>query len=56
MDEPTGNLDSKSSEEIMKLFTRLNVEKNIIILQMTHSDSIATYAGRTLHLEDGHLK
>lgn len=55
-DEPTGNLDSKSSEEIMKLFTRLNVEKNITILQVTHSDSIAAYAERTLHLEDGRLK
>lgn len=55
-DEPTGNLDSKSGEEIMKLFTRLNVEKNITILQVTHSDSIAAYGGRTLYLEDGRLK
>lgn len=55
-DEPTGNLDSKSSEEIMKLFARLNNEKNITILQVTHSDSIAAYGTRTLHLADGRLE
>ena len=55
-DEPTGNLDSKSSEEIMKLFARLNNEKNITILQVTHSDSIAAYGTRTLHLVDGRLE
>lgn len=54
-DEPTGNLDSKSGMEIMSLFARLNSEKNITILQVTHSDHIAAYGTRTLRLADGRL-
>lgn len=54
-DEPTGNLDSKSGNEIMELFVRLNAEKNITILQVTHSDAIASRGGRILHLADGHI-
>lgn len=54
-DEPTGNLDSKSGQEIMNLFARLNNEKNITILQVTHSDLIAEYGKRTLFLADGCL-
>lgn len=54
-DEPTGNLDSKSGNEIMELFVRLNAEKNITILQVTHSDAVASRGGRILHLADGHI-
>lgn len=54
-DEPTGNLDSGSSQEIMKLFSRLNREKNITILQVTHSLEVASYGSRILHMSDGLL-
>lgn len=54
-DEPTGNLDSKSGNEIMELFVRLNAEKNITILQVTHSDAVAARGGRILRLADGHI-
>lgn len=54
-DEPTGNLDSKSGDEVMDLFVRLNAEKNITILQVTHSDAIAARGSRLLRLADGHI-
>ncbi|MBP1584558.1 MAG: ATP-binding cassette domain-containing protein, partial [Lachnospiraceae bacterium] len=52
-DEPTGNLDSKSSQEIMELFRRLNEEKKMTILQVTHSEKCASYGTRTIVLENG---
>ena len=52
-DEPTGNLDSKSSAEIMELFRRLNQEKGMTILQVTHSERCASYGTRTVMLENG---
>ena len=52
-DEPTGNLDAKSSEEIMDLFARLNKEKGLTILQVTHSERCASYGTRTVVLENG---
>ena len=54
-DEPTGNLDSKSSAEIMDLFARLNRDKGLTILQVTHSDKCATYGTRTVFLENGKM-
>jgi putative ABC transport system ATP-binding protein len=51
-DEPTGNLDSKSGEEIMKLFTQL-WEKGHTILMVTHDTRIAAFSQRTIHLLDG---
>lgn len=54
-DEPTGNLDSKSSEEIMGLFARLNKEKGLTILQVTHSQKCASYGTRTVVLENGKI-
>lgn len=51
-DEPTGNLDKQSGEEIMKLFKRLNEEKGITILQVTHSDECAAYGNRIVKLSD----
>ena len=51
-DEPTGNLDSATGEEIMLLFVELHKEGNTIIL-VTHEDHISKYAKRTVHLLDG---
>lgn len=51
-DEATGNLDRQSGEEIMKLFKRLNEEKGITILQVTHSDECAAYGNRIVKLSD----
>lgn len=52
-DEPTGNLDAKSSAEIMELFSRLNKEKGLTILQVTHSAECASYGTRIVTLENG---
>lgn len=51
-DEPTGNLDSKTSKEIMDIFTKLHSEGNTIIL-VTHEEDIAHYAHRIIRLKDG---
>ncbi len=53
-DEPTGNLDSKTSGEIMDLFVELNQEGKTIIL-VTHEPDIAEYSSRTLRFRDGRL-
>ena len=53
-DEPTGNLDSKSSHEIMQLFRDLNESGTTIIL-ITHEADIATYARRIIHFSDGRI-
>ena len=53
-DEPTGNLDTKSSIEIMRLFTELS-EEGITIVMVTHEDDIAAYAKRQLVMRDGKL-
>ena len=53
-DEPTGNLDTKTSEEIMNLFTELNGEGKTIIL-VTHEPDVAEYSRRTLMFRDGRL-
>ena len=52
-DEPTGNLDSHTSEEIMDIFCRLNQEKQLTIVLVTHEPDIADYAGRQVHFKDG---
>jgi putative ABC transport system ATP-binding protein len=54
-DEPTGNLDSKTGNEIMALFARLHGAGNTIIL-VTHEADIAAYAHRTVHLRDGNVE
>lgn len=51
-DEPTGNLDTKSGEEIMKIFERLN-RQGVTILLVTHEEEIAKYANRVLIFRDG---
>ena len=53
-DEPTGNLDTKSSIEVMKLFSELSRE-GITIVMVTHEDDIAAYARRHVVMRDGHV-
>ena len=52
-DEPTGNLDSTTSAEIMALFRRLNSDQHITIVLVTHESDIAAYAERRVHFRDG---
>jgi putative ABC transport system ATP-binding protein len=54
-DEPTGNLDTTTSEEIMKLFTQLNEEQGMSILIVTHEPDVAKYAKRLVRLKDGYV-
>ena len=54
-DEPTGNLDSKTGGEIVKLLTTLNKEKGTTLVVVTHEKEIATRIGRTVHLLDGKI-
>ena len=54
-DEPTGNLDSKSGEEIMDFLTRLNSEEGITVVLVTHDHEIASHAQRIFHLHDGSI-
>jgi putative ABC transport system ATP-binding protein len=52
-DEPTGALDTKSSQEVMRLFTRLNEEQGITIMLVTHEPDVAAYARRIVTFRDG---
>ncbi|MFA6470426.1 MAG: ABC transporter ATP-binding protein [Candidatus Latescibacterota bacterium] len=52
-DEPTGNLDSARSMEIMELLCRLNTEQSITIIMVTHEPDMAKYAKRSIHFRDG---
>lgn len=54
-DEPTGNLDTKTSAEIMELFTKLNAESNITIILITHEHDIAEYSRRIIKFLDGRI-
>ncbi|MEZ5292333.1 MAG: ABC transporter ATP-binding protein [Vicinamibacterales bacterium] len=54
-DEPTGNLDTRTSIEIMGLFQRLNAERQITVLVITHEPDIAEYATRVVAFRDGHV-
>ncbi|WP_286139458.1 ABC transporter ATP-binding protein, partial [Faecalibaculum rodentium] len=53
-DEPTGALDSRSSEDVLNLFTRINQEGQTILM-VTHSMKAASYAGRVLFIKDGRV-
>jgi putative ABC transport system ATP-binding protein len=55
-DEPTGNLDTKTSIEIMELFQRLNLEQNITIVFVTHNPETAEYCERVVRIRDGHIE
>ena len=54
-DEPTGNLDSRTSVEIMEIFQRLNREKSLTIVLITHEHDIAEYGTRTVIVKDGRI-
>lgn len=55
-DEPTGNLDSSTTEDIMELLTRLNEDRGITVLMVTHEDDVAAHARRTVRVKDGHIE
>ena len=52
-DEPTGNLDSHTSEEVLRLFQQLNAEEGVTIILVTHDEHVARYARRTIRIRDG---
>ena len=52
-DEPTGNLDSRSGEEILRIFESLNRDRGITLVIVTHDPGIGARAGRTIRLKDG---
>jgi putative ABC transport system ATP-binding protein len=54
-DEPTGNLDTKTSIEIMELLVQLNKDSGTTIILVTHEPDIATFSKRIVHFVDGHL-
>ncbi|MFM7119050.1 MAG: ABC transporter ATP-binding protein, partial [Gammaproteobacteria bacterium] len=55
-DEPTGNLDSARSHDIMALLSELNTTRGITIVLVTHEDDIAAYARRQVRFRDGHIE
>jgi putative ABC transport system ATP-binding protein len=55
-DEPTGNLDSRTSVEVMEIFQRLNRERGITLMLITHEHDIAQYAKRVVVFKDGKIK
>lgn len=55
-DEPTGNLQSAQGEEIMEAFRRLNEDEGVTIIQVTHSEALAGYGSRIVHLLDGRIE
>jgi len=55
-DEPTGNLDSATSEDIMELLSKMNREKNITVLMVTHNIAVARRTRKVIHLKDGRIE
>jgi putative ABC transport system ATP-binding protein len=55
-DEPTGNLDSLTTRDIIALLTRLNVDRGITVLMVTHDDEVAAYAKRCVVIKDGMIE
>jgi len=55
-DEPTGNLDSKTGEEIMDLLMRLNQESGVTLIMVTHDPDVASRTGRIIHIRDGQVE
>lgn len=55
-DEPTGNLDSIKSMEIMNLLKQLNEEEKITVIMVTHEEEMAAFASRVIYFRDGHIE
>jgi putative ABC transport system ATP-binding protein len=55
-DEPTGNLDSARTHEIMQFFSELNRKNGLTIVMVTHEEEVAAYAGRQIRFRDGHIE
>src|SRR4051812_46239937 len=55
-DEPTGALDSRTSEEILRLFQQLNAEEGVTIILVTHDSDVAAHARRTIRIRDGRIE
>ncbi len=54
-DEPTGNLDSRTSEEVLRLMQKIVREKKMTLVMVTHDDYLAGYADRRIHIRDGEI-
>ena len=54
-DEPTGNLDSRTSEDVMNLMKKVVHEQNQTLIMVTHDDHLAQYADRIFHIKDGKI-
>jgi ABC-type lipoprotein export system ATPase subunit len=54
-DEPTGNLDSRTSEEVLEMFRQLNRDENITIILVTHDIGVAEHTDRIIHIHDGFI-
>jgi putative ABC transport system ATP-binding protein len=52
-DEPTGNLDTKTGDEIMEIFKSLNENKKITVILVTHDPEVAEYAHKKIYIRDG---
>ncbi|MEM0350428.1 MAG: ATP-binding cassette domain-containing protein, partial [Archaeoglobaceae archaeon] len=55
-DEPTGNLDSKSGRQVMEIIKRMNEEKGVTVVLVTHDLSLADYADRIVRIRDGRIE
>jgi macrolide transport system ATP-binding/permease protein len=54
-DEPTGNLDSRTTEEVLRLLQQLNEEEGLTIILVTHDENVARHAGRIIRMKDGRI-
>jgi len=54
-DEPTGNLDSRTSIEVMNIFQKLKEDRGITIVLITHEHDVAAYGSRIIHVKDGQI-
>ncbi len=55
LDEPTGNIDSKTASEVLGLIKKLNLEQNVSIIMVTHDQQLAREAKRTVQMFDGEI-